>query len=140
MNTDENPSVTRVPLLRPWCIRTSIVLACIAWLEFIAFGIVAWLKAGHDLFFLLMIAAWPFGYGFVWLVANGMARINSAGSPSQQFPPLFRRLMPRFYFTIVDYTHPFMANLPLLLFPAAMTIFGTIMLCLALLGKLNAFG
>jgi hypothetical protein len=81
------------------------VLACVAWLEFIAFGIVAWLKAGNDPFFLLMIVAWPVGYGFVWLVAKGMAQISSYGPPSQQFPSLFRRLMPGFYFTVVDYTH-----------------------------------
>jgi hypothetical protein len=132
-----SPPVARPPLLREWCIKTSIVLAFLAWLEFIAFGIIAWLTAGHDLFFLLMIPAWPFGYGFVWMVAGGMAQIHSSGPPSQQLPSLFRRLMPRFYFDFVDYTYGFMANLPLLLFPGMMTIFGTLMLWLAMAGKLN---
>lgn len=46
-------------------------------------------------------------------------------------------MMPRFYFATVDYTYGFMANLPLVLFPALMTIFGVLMLWLVFVGKLN---
>jgi hypothetical protein len=132
-----NAPATRTPVLRAWCVKTSIVLAGVAWLEFIAFGIIAYFKAGHDLFFLLMIPVWPFAYGFVWAVANGMVQLHTSGPNSRRFPPLFCRLMPQFYFDLVDYIFPFMANLPLLLFPGMMTIMGAFMVWIALVGKLN---